>query len=138
MFKFISKKMEEADAKRVAEEEMQQQKEMQKFLKLTCKMANENRIQDAIYTVWTDASAIIVTDDFLYFYGASYQRNTTSFHHGEALALNKLVSVQADYESGYESIRLRFADGSERYIKCFEEVRWLSDFFKKKACEQAS
>lgn len=133
MFKWLDKKFTEAEIKRTEQEALEDKKSMQLFLNKTCKMARENGIKDAIYTVWTTSSSIIVTEDFLYFYGSTSSGSATYFHYGEALALNKLVSIESDFDHKYESIALRFTDGGRRYIKTFNQTKRLDAFFKEKA-----
>jgi hypothetical protein len=131
MLKWLDRKFTEAEESRLEQDKNKDKEYQQRFLKFACEMAKDNEIEDAIYTVWTASSAIIITEEFLYYYGSSSEGNWTRFRRGEAIALNKIVSVETDHD--WESISLRFVDGSDRYIKTFNNTRVLDRFFKNKA-----
>lgn len=126
----MKKKRDEQEAKAEEKEKIVQIQDLKRFLQRTCEMAKDNDIEDAIYAVWTTRSSIIITEDFLYFYGSTSKGTWTHFHYGEAIALNKILSIESDYR--YQTISLTFADGSERYIQTFDQTKELDRFFKRK------
>lgn len=130
MFKWLKKKYDEQKVKIEEKENLIFSQDLKIYLQRTCEIIKNNDIENAIYAVWTNRSSIVVVEDFLYFYGTTSRGNSTYFHYGEAISLNKILSIQTDYES--ELIILTFVDGSRRYINSFNMTKELDRFFKGK------
>lgn len=133
MFKKNRNKAKETEEKNIQKEKDIKLKKLERSLERISKMAKDNDITDAVYSVWDGRSSIIVTEHFLYYDGSTRSGNGTRFHYGEAIPLNKVLSIEADYDKEYASITLGLMDGSSRFIKTFGNTKALANFFKEKA-----